>query len=267
MLTVLKALKNAAVGLLWVGITYALLFYVAHFSEVQSAALAIVGVCAIDGYRLAIKAAANDQPKFEPFWVRIEPNWYALCQDFGLFDVERWTELQSKCNAIPSEYSILRNGFNFTMLSPTLFFSNDHNTFFSELDFKVPVEELKPEKSHRPFGPFAPRFYVKRMLAGHKKDVPAIEIGLVTEESLKKSHHPADDEAEMPVAWLPEIVFFGYLSSDAYNYDTRSKIEERTKAQLAEFGWTQKERDPEDSWLNWPFEIDHKYVRVTYRAV
>jgi hypothetical protein len=268
MRTVIQALKNIAVLLLWFGGGYTLFFYVAHFSQVQSLILAGVALCAIDGYRVAMKVAEKTQPAFEPFWVRIQPNWYDLCQDFKLYDVANWKELQQKCGAAnPAEYSVVRNGLNFTMLSPTLFYSNDHQTFFGELDFKMPAEEFKPEKSERMFGPFAPRFYVKRSLAGPKKNIPVIEFGLVTEESQKKSRYPADHEDEMPVASLPEIVFFAYMHPDSYNYDTMKKIEEQSNAQLAEFGWKQKERDPEDSWLNWPFEINHKYVQVTYRGI
>lgn len=267
-MTIVQALKYIAVSLLWFGGGYGVFFYVAHFSEIQSVVLAAVAVCAIDGYRVAMKVAEKAQPSFEPFWVRIQPNWYALCQDFGLCDVGKWKDLQEKCTAgAAAEYSILRNGFNFTMLSPTLFFSNDHQTFFGQLDFKMPVEELTPEKSGGMFGPIAPRFYVKRTRAGAKKSIPSIEFGLITEESLKKSVHPRDDRDEMPVAWLPEIVFFGYTHPDFYNHGTIEKIEKQTKAQLTEFGWTQEERDPEDSWLNWPFKISHKYVQVRYRGI
>jgi hypothetical protein len=113
---------------------------------------------------------------------------------------------------------------------------------------------------------FAPQFYVRRTLAGEKKKVPAIEFGLITQESLKKSFHPADDNAKIPIAWLPEIVFYRFSHYDNW-LENMGKIAELTKAQLAEFGWSQKKRDPEESWLHWPLEVNHKYFQVTYRGI
>ena len=153
------------------------------------------------------------------------------------------------------------------MLNGKLFYSNDLKSFFGELDFSLPVEELKPERRDHLLGPFTPQFYIKRTLTGAKKDLPAIEFGLVTEESLKKSIHPRDHRDEIPIAWLPEILFFRYTHPGDDGYGKLKKIERQTVAQLTEFGWTQKERDPEDSWLNWPFEINHKYVQVKYRGI
>ena len=60
-------------------------------------------------------------------------------------------------------------------------------------------------------------------------------------------------------SWLP-----GYAHPD--NWDKMKEIEAQTK-QLADFGWKEKERDPEDSWLRWPYEVDHKYIRLTYRGI
>jgi hypothetical protein len=261
-----QVLKRTGAELLLFGIGYALFFYLAHFTQIQSVVLAAVGFCAIGGYRLAFKLAAKQQPSFEPFSVSVQPNWYTLCQDFGLYDVEKWKELQEKCGVAPAKYSIMRNGFNFTMLSPILFYSDDHKSFFGELNFKIPVEELRPEPDKVLLFAFAPQFYIKRTLTGQKKDILAIEFGLITAESLKKSFHPRDDQANIPIACLPEIVFFGYTHPDAYNWDTMKRIEEQTKIQLTDFGWTQKERDPEDP-LRWPSEINHKYFRVTYTGI
>jgi len=263
----LQILKGIALAVLRFGIGYAVFFYAAHFTEIQSVVLTAVALCAFDGYKQALKVAGK-QPAFEPFWVRVEPNWYAICHDFGLADDESWKELREKTKAAPASYSILRNGFNFTMLSQSLFYSNDHHTFFGELDFRLPIDELKPEADTFGFS-IGPRFYIKRSLAlaGAKTKVPVIELGLITRESLKKSQHPADHEGEIPIARLPEMVFYGYLHPDDYNFDTMKKIGERTKAQLAEFSWTEEERDAEYSWLNLPTEISHKYARVTYRGI
>src|SRR5260370_41134253 len=102
MRTVLQGLKTLAVALFWFGAAYAIFFYVAHFNEIQSVVLAIVGWCAIGSYRLAIMVAGKQQPQFEPYWVSIEPNWYSICNDFGLAAGEEWTELQERCKNAPT---------------------------------------------------------------------------------------------------------------------------------------------------------------------
>lgn len=268
MRTAIQAMKAISVLLLWFGGGYTLFFYVAHFGAIQSLILAGVALCAADGYRVATKAAERTQAAFEPFWIRIEPNWYNLCQDFKLYDVANWGELQQKCGAAsPADYSVVRNGFSFTMLSPTLYYSNDHRSFFRDLDFRMPAEEFRPEGGDQMSGSFAPRFYVKRRLAGPTKSILVIDLGLVTAESLKRSRYPTDDADEMSVASLPEIVFFGYMHPDLYNYDMMRKIEEQSNALLADFGWERKKRDPEDRWMHCPIEITHKYVKVTYLGI
>jgi hypothetical protein len=149
------------------------------------------------------------------------------------------------------------------MLSPTLFYSNDQQYFFGELDFHIPVEELKPD----PDGYFAPQFCIKRSLTGEKKNVPVIELGLVTQDPLANIFQPLNDKLEMPLAKLPWIVFYGYFHPDEYDYDRLNKIGEQTKAQLAEFGWTEKEQDVEDSRFHFPYEVNHKYFAITYRGL
>jgi len=260
-----QTLKSTAVVLLCFGTAYAVFFYCAHFTEVQSVVLAVVGSCAIDAYRLALKIAEKQRPEFEPFWIKVRPNWHSICHDFGLAADEKWGEIRRKCSSAPTTYSVFQNGFNFTMLSKTLSYSNDHQYFFGELDFHVPVEELR----HDPDEFSAPQFYIKRTLAGAKNKIPVIEIGFIpgAKDPLSKAFHPTGAGADSPVARLPEIVFYGYFHADSYDIDKMKKIEKQTKALLAEFGWTEKERDPEDSWLRWPFEINHKYFEVTYRGL
>lgn len=262
MWVMIKAVFSA---LLLFGSGYAVFFFIGHFTPMQSVLLTLLGMGVVTAYRTTF-ALASRVPGFEPFWVSVQPNWYALCQDYGLYDVARWEEFQERWKDPTTEYSILRKGVMFTMLSPTLFFSNDHHSFFGKLDIKASVEELKPEHAEDYLGTFPPQFYIKRGRAGNKK-VPVIEFGLVTSESLKRSPHPTDDRSNLPVAYLPESVFFGYMHPDGYNYDTMTKIEEETTAQLGEFAWTRKERNPEDSWLHWPYEINHKYVTIKYRGI
>jgi hypothetical protein len=265
MATLFGIVKSVVLALIRFGIAYVVCFYMAHFTESQSVVVSIVGLCAFDGYRVAYGIAAKQKLQFEPFWVRIQPDWYSICRDFGLAAGERWKELQETSKAAPAGYSVLRDGFNFTMLSPTLFYSNDHFTFFGDLDFKIPIEELRTEQD-RPFS-FAPQFYVKRTLAGEKRNLPVIEFGIITQDSLKKSFHPADDNANVPVARLPEVVLYHRFGNRGFAYDRGERSEKERELRLAEYGWTRKERDPENLWLHWPFEINNKYLRVTYRGI
>lgn len=261
-----KFLKHTALGLLLFCIPYAICVYFADFTAKQSILVGAFGFFAIQAFRIALALAKQQQPQFEPFWVRIRPNWFAICHDFGLAAGEEWVALQERMRQeVDSEaYSVIRNGLNFTMLSPTLFYSNDHQTFFSELDFKISIEELSADPDS--FSSFAPQFYIKRTLAGKEK-YPAIEIGLVTRESLKKNHHPLDNDGNIPIAWVPEIVFYSYFHADKYDGAKLKAVENLSKTRLAECGWTEEERDPEDDWINWPIEINHKYVHVTYRGI
>ena len=259
---------TALLAALRFGIAYALFFYLAHFTALQSFSLAIVALLAFDGHRFCVRLAEKQPPQFEPFWVSVEPDWYALSIDFGLADAEKWPELQKKWAGVSGDYSILRDGVTFTVLSPTLLYSNNHQSFIGELDIREVVTELTPPVAERHvLSPFAPRFYVRRSLAGPKKNIPAIEFGLVTQESLKRSHHPADHEADMAIAWLPEIVFYDYYHSGDYGFERARKVEAKTKAVLTEFGWAQEEQAPEDSWSHQPREIAHKYLRVFYRGI
>jgi hypothetical protein len=251
-------LKYIAVALLWFGIAYALCFLVG-FTALQSLILAVIAVCAIHGSSLSQNLFEKQPAPFAPFWIRIEPNWSALSKDFGLPDMERCGVEAS------SEYSVLRDGVAFTVLSPTLFYSNNHQEFLGTLHISEVVTEMTPPEGdvgiHRPI---APRFYVNKSLAEPKK-VPVIEFGLVTEESLKRSKHEWDDEEQMVVAQLPWIIFYWYYNFGVGLEEDRS-VEARIKSDLTEFGWTQKERDCPHSWP-WPYEVNHKYFRLFYRGI
>jgi hypothetical protein len=263
-----EVIKSLPLAALRFGIAYALFFYLAHFTVPQSIVLAIVGLIAFDAYRLSLKVPEKQPPQFEPFWISIEPNWYALSKDFGLTDVEKWQELQKTCDGASSKYSVLRDGIAFTVLSPNLFYSNNHQCFFGELDIREEVTEMTPPVPERyMLRPLAPRFYAKRSLGGPKENIPVFEFGLVTQESLKRRKRPGDHEEDMVVARLPEIVFYHYYNSDDYDIERARRIEAKAKADLTEFGWKEKERDPEDSWRHWPYEIDHQYLRVVYRGI
>ena len=261
-----QILKTVAFALLRFGIAYGLLLFVANFTVVQSVVLALVALCAIDAYRLAVRVAEKQTPKFEPFWVWIEPNWELFSKDFGLADVEKWDELLKRCGSSASSgYSVFHSGVTFTMLSPTLFYSNDYQTFFGELDIARPVEELKSEPDDRG-RQFAPEFCIKRSVAvGKKRNLPVIEFSLFSEESRRKRKSLYEADANIVVAQLPEIVFHYYFDGEynsEYDVERIEAIEKESKLRLAEFGWTEKEHR-----LHRPFEINHKYLRVTCEGI
>jgi hypothetical protein len=258
--TAIKSLKGVLVDLLWFGLTFALFRYVARFSGVQSIVLAAVGTYAIRGSMLAFKIATTQPPQFEPFWISIKPNWHALCQDLGLADAEKLAEAVEQREP-ESAYSVIRDGVNFTMLGPALFYSNDHHSFFRELDFCEILEELGDEG-----GLLAPQFYIKRKRMGEKDNIPVIEFGIRTPESLKKIGNPTEGKANIVAARLPEVLFYEYYDSE-FDYSRSRRIDKESKLRLAEFGWTQEDLDLEEFSPRSPFEVQHKYVWVMYRGI
>ena len=76
--TTFQLVKNIGLVLLRFGVAYALFFYLADFNIVQSVILAIVGLCAIESYVAVYKILEKQEPRFQPFWVCVEPNWYLL---------------------------------------------------------------------------------------------------------------------------------------------------------------------------------------------
>lgn len=74
--------------------------------------------------------------EFKPFWVRIQPFWLPLLFDHGVTDRAEWDQLPSADNT----------SIGFTVLSPTLFYSDDSHRFFSNLDLSVAFEPLRPKE-------------------------------------------------------------------------------------------------------------------------
>ncbi len=260
MATIWQIIKGLIWGLVRFGIAYSVFAYIAEFNETQSVVLAVVALCAFDAYRAAIKTAARQEPNFTPFWMSVSPNWYAICRDHNLTDVEKWDEFLEACSQNSDEHSVLRDGLNFTMLSHSLFFSSDHKSFFSELDLRMSLEECRPDDD---FKMFKPTFYVKRKVTDRQHRV--IEFGIVTHESKTRSVHPRDDRDEVPLAQLHEIEFIHNFHD--LDYGVAKKVEPERQQRLAEYGWEREQRDDEDSWLNRPIALNHKYFRITYRDV
>ena len=263
------AIKHLFVFLFRFSVSFAVCAFIADFTILQSAVLAGIAVIAYGSYRMSTAVAEHVSPQFDPFWVEIMPKWAVICKEYDIYDVTKWDDLMNYCGVNPKRYTIVRNGFNFTMLNRNLFFSNDRQYFFGDLDFRIPIEELLVgEKEDILRGIFAPRLYIKRKMMGTDRNLPVIEFGLVTSESIKKCVHFGDNRDEIPIARLPELLFFNYMNPLPLSRADSDKILEETNALLKEFEWTERERDnPDDFYLEEPFEVNHKMFRVTYRPL
>ena len=228
-------LKNAALGLLVFGISYAICVYLADFSTRQSIVVGIVGFFAIQGFRISL---ANAEQRFVPLRVSIAPDWSAICHDFNLVSEAEWSAIYERISKGSEGYNVLWNGLNYTTLSPTLFYSHDKKEFFTELNLREEIEEFNK-------GIFAPKFYAKRTLVPN--GLVMVDFGIVRGASLDKNSTSDDPNfANVLLCRLPEIVF----SKCAYD----EEIDRRTKRHMT--GWTLDGG-----------RIDHKYVRIYCRAI
>jgi len=255
-----EALKELAL----IALAYYVFWRYVRFTEIQAAILAV-----ITGTLIFLVAAARKAPTpFEPFYIRIAPDWYRILRDQGLADDERLKSLNSTGNDNTKHaYSVLRDGITVTVLGPELYYSHNHMSFFSKLDLSEPIPELQTAEERQGGLSFAPRLYVKLILEKRPKNslIRCIQIGLVTAESLKKSFHIGDDRANIPLATLPHAIFNGY-NNGCFALDGKLK-EAEIERLLKEYGWEHGRRDDDDDALNWPYEINHKYVRVSYYGV
>jgi hypothetical protein len=250
-----------------------------RFSDGQAIYLALL----VGGIAVAISFLyeRTKPPQFERFWIRIQPNWTPLPKDYGLVDEDSWDTLrsarlgdhglvdedggESRPKDTPLRWNLLRDGIGFTVLAPDLYYSNDHKSFFSKLDFVADIEELRPtEKPPWPFHDFVPRFYVKeRFIMEERREY--LEFGLITLESIQRpGGHEFDRESKLvPAARLPKE-FLRAKRGPAYHTDLSGRKAADLEKQLSKSGWQRAKRESEDSFLGVPFEIQHKYVTLRF---
>lgn len=77
-----ETLKRVVLAVTWLGMVFAIWRYLAHFNVVQSVLLTLLAFYVIG--QMTSKTEKGQMSNFSPFWVRIEPNWYSICSDFGL---------------------------------------------------------------------------------------------------------------------------------------------------------------------------------------
>ena len=233
-----------------------------QFSAPQSLAL-LVGAVWI---AFVTKTVSEKSPvTFSPFLVRVYPNWHALLSDHGLIsdhgplDEGGWTELCKR--ARPSGWNVLWDGINFTVLGPTLYFSDDHKRFFTAIKIFAELPELRStEEARWPFHNFVPQFYVKESFE-YKERRHYWEFGLVTLESIQREgRHEFDQESKLvPVARLPQEFFIAKYGGEV-SQRKLTAIDKR----LEETGWKRGNRDREDYHFGIPFQLEHKYVVLRY---
>ncbi len=247
MKTIKLLLKGAALILV--------LFYLfknANFSDSQSLFLSLVVVVVV-GYIQERTAVSKEQKEFRPFAIRISPNWRELLKDYGLFSEEKWKKIQNKSNNQKSDaYNVYTKGISFTMVQPELVFINDHNEFATRVDISERMEELKDGPG---FLDYTPRFYIKNDWNGY-------DIGVTTPESYHKSHMAGDDLELIKVATIPYGLFKPYFGHKL-TVNEHKKLEKSLKDE----GWKREEYTAEDSLINWPQSITHKYFIVYYTEI
>jgi hypothetical protein len=77
--------------------------------------------------------------------------------------------------------------------------------------------------------------------------------------------HPDLDRASIPLATLPYAIFNDY-NHGYFALDGKLKRPEIERL-LKEYGWECCEPDDDYGRRDWPYEINHKYVRVSYKGV
>jgi len=212
---------------------------------------------------VAMAIMERDAKQAEParFWVRIEPNWRPLLTDYGLVtDESGWSKIQKHHSDHPDRWTVVRNGIGFTVLRRDLFYSNDHHYFFSEVELEVDIEGLSSAKAEFLLGDFVPRFYIKdrRDWKEHRR---YLEFGLITVESINQSMSN-EDSRWIPVARLPYEFFSGEYGGEL----SRHKLAALDR-KLTDAGWKRKKRDYDDGFLRTPFEIEHRYVTMSYNGI
>ena len=155
-----------------------------------------------------------------------------------------------------SEYNVLLNGINFTILKSdddsVLIYGKDTNKFYSEVDFYAYINEI--EFSEFP-GLLNPCFYVRTYIEGY-------ELGVTTKESLEKGMKGMSrKDSRVPVTVLPYCIFrLPRYKSGILKQDKEEKM-------LEKYGWKREVRDEYDTFTGSPYTLSHKYFEVHYEFI
>jgi hypothetical protein len=253
-LTMRFGIRTFWIGLLfdvaYAGTIVFVLCRVVDFSNQQS--LVIAGIV---GTGIWLHGSNGPPPQFKPFWIRIEPIWYRFLLDHGVVDEDGWKRVRAAGfnNAAHGHISL-------TVLGPTLFYSHQLHSFFTELTYQLDLDDIWPQEMKE--DPF-PDAGVERLIGPWvrvKESYDRWEFSLVTPESIRKRKHEYDRESCLiPLAQLPKKVLSGY-----YGVECSRKEHQKLEKEIEEAGWKRRKRDHDDSYFGIPFELEHKYFIVRY---
>lgn len=242
---------------------YALFRYSGHFPHEQSGLLALV----CGGFAWIVYCVSQERKKerlFSPFWISIEPAWYAIFLDFKILDEQGCDALRQQLRSVTAvhgepPYHVLRNGVTFTVLKPDLVYWNDRCSFRGSMNLQMEISEITGEIRSAIFPEYEARFCVRSGNVGY-------EFGIKTAESVQRALDSKDPDhgsetGLIRIATLPYWQFWIY-----YHGLQRTKKTERQMVQaLKEYGWEEEERDPE--FPGWPVSLRHKYFTVHHRPL
>jgi hypothetical protein len=284
---------RAAVGyVLAAGFFYVILAHIAGFSTRQSIVLAALiawlAVCIVVAYAVLTPAR-----RFSPHYVRVDPNWYDLLNDFKLIDgIDAWHAIRKFFEGLPAtEYCVVRSGVCFTVVQQsedferTLIYLDNHRTFVSEVDLEEGVEPLRIgriDKISEAMGKPSKcdvRLFVRFGADGYKLGirVPSQWWNEVKASCPKPTEEVADyptGQVDLILAIVSYREFDSYWEPAAWSstfYDkTAKEIRRRRDEQRVRFGWKTVEHDSDlgaELGIDWPESIKHKYFNVDHRAI
>ena len=284
---------RAAVGyVLATGFFYLILAYIADFSTRQSIILAVLiawlALCIVVTYAL-LKPAR----RFSPHYVRVDPNWYDLLNDFKLINaIDAWPAVRKFSEELPAnEYSVVRSGVCFTVVQQsedferTLIYSNNHRTFVSEVDLEENVEPLRiggTDDISRAMGEPSKCdvcLFVRFGADGYKLGIRVPSRWWNEVKALCPK--PMDEDADYPtgrvnlilaiISWREfDLYWEPAVWSSTFFEKTAKEIRKRRDEQRSKLGWKTIEHDADlgaELGIDWPESIEHKYFSIEHRAI
>lgn len=231
-------------------VLFLLLRFVAGFSYARSIDLGVL-------LALLLFWRVLKPPHFDPYWVRITPNWYQLLLDYGLIkDLEEWQRIAATLEHVAAcDYNFLRDGIRFTALKPDLIYRNDRKEFSKYVDFSESIPEVSLLSQSGVFNHpiVSVGFALKSPPEG------AYEIRITATDSI---NHEDCTEKGVAVALLPWTEFGFYR--EEFNFRRWGRLRAKRDKQMQQYGWA---RDETESDYGAPSSIEHKYFTVKHKRI
>lgn len=280
-------IRTVAVYLSTAGVLYLVLAYIGDLSIRQSIVLALLMASLAVG--IITIAAAKPAGRFNPYYVRIDPNWYDLLIDFKLIDKpEEWHAIQKSFEGLPTtEYRVLRSGICFTVVHQsedferTLVYSDNHRAFVSEVDFEEDVEPIRVEHTN-PFGEpntCDVRLFMKSGGHGYNLGIRVPgrwwdQVKGACPKPIKEIDNHPTGRVELILATISHREFDLYWEpvewSSTFYDKTAKQIRGRRDEQRQKLGWKTIEHDADlgaELGIDFPESIEHKYFNVEHRGI